>query len=79
MNRGSVPGRFGRDESHPRASMRPRFMNRGSERTVSLQTDNATRFNEAPIHESGKSRISTSPCPSTWSFNEAPIHESGKS
>ena len=38
-----------------------------------------TRFNEAPIHESGKFRSARAwslrgPC-----FNEAPIHESGKS
>ena len=35
-------------------------------------------FNEAPIHESGKSRITLANSHSTRTFNEAPIHESGK-
>ena len=54
-------------------------MNRGSALlTVAWKFSN-TGFNEAPIHESGKSswpcarRSTGSP-----SFNEAPIHESGK-
>ena len=39
------------------ASMRPRFMNRGSE-GCTIETSCGVRlsFNEAPIHESGKSR-----------------------
>ena len=61
------------------ASMRPRFMNRGSGVPQEGNADAALRFNEAPIHESGKSPI----CQRRWtaprSFNEAPIHESGKS
>ena len=36
------------------ASMRPRFMNRGSARPVCDRCDSSSRFNEAPIHESGK-------------------------
>ena len=38
------------------ASMRPRFMNRGSGQTVQADfiDPEAARFNEAPIHESGK-------------------------
>ena len=53
-------------------------MNRGSSRARSTARLESARFNEAPIHESGKSWG----CPSLWcqrsSFNEAPIHESGK-
>ena len=38
-----------------RASMRPRFMNRGSPgRARRALSEARTRFNEAPIHESGK-------------------------
>ena len=36
------------------ASMRPRFMNRGSGVGLASKMVRATRFNEAPIHESGK-------------------------
>ena len=36
-------------------------------------------FNEAPIHESGKSPSASAAKPSISCFNEAPIHESGKS
>ena len=35
--------------------MRPRFMNRGSELLQLLCEVYINRFNEAPIHESGKS------------------------
>ena len=53
-------------------------MNRGS--LYSRIDDLAERigFNEAPIHESGKSGSSRRPATSGASFNEAPIHESGK-
>ena len=37
-----------------RASMRPRFMNRGSLRRLIQATNPPSSFNEAPIHESGK-------------------------
>ena len=37
------------------------------------------RFNEAPIHESGKSCSAAGLRGRSRSFNEAPIHESGKS
>ena len=37
-----------------RASMRPRFMNRGSPTRPGPRTPRRRRFNEAPIHESGK-------------------------
>jgi len=60
------------------ASMRPRFMNRGSHRPRRLCADSRTRFNEAPIHESGKSRRGRSGSARSDCFNEAPIHESGK-
>ena len=36
------------------------------------------RFNEAPIHESGKCDASMGVPLNASSFNEAPIHESGK-
>ena len=36
------------------ASMRPRFMNRGSNVRFDLSQLGDLRFNEAPIHESGK-------------------------
>ena len=37
-----------------RASMRPRFMNRGSPSLADCTAPKPPRFNEAPIHESGK-------------------------
>ena len=61
------------------ASMRPRFMNRGS---LDVQPDPqapAQGFNEAPIHESGKcGRARERVMGKSVRFNEAPIHESGK-
>ena len=36
------------------ASMRPRFMNRGSNVDRATAAKSPQRFNEAPIHESGK-------------------------
>ena len=55
MNRGSrehVQRETGDDD----ASMRPRFMNRGSPARAGRREGPAARFNEAPIHESGKLR-----------------------
>ena len=55
-------------------------MNRGSDIGRYVQVAQQDPFNEAPIHESGKSGKSLrrpSHCKRT--FNEAPIHESGKS
>ena len=61
------------------ASMRPRFMNRGSCKTMCRERPSPTCFNEAPIHESGKLGCLTTHCQVSYeSFNEAPIHESGK-
>ena len=61
------------------ASMRPRFMNRGSAMAATTRGAAAPCFNEAPIHESGKSSGQRrGPVPEAR-FNEAPIHESGKS
>ena len=60
------------------ASMRPRFMNRGSKTIGSEQMQECGRFNEAPIHESGKCRRCRETGPRRSRFNEAPIHESGK-
>ena len=53
MNRGSHEDRP-IDTLGVHASMRPRFMNRGSPVTVTQRKLLALRFNEAPIHESGK-------------------------
>ena len=56
MNRGSD-----RDvpvvRSRWNASMRPRFMNRGSDSRSAACRSLACGFNEAPIHESGKCRV----------------------
>ena len=53
MNRGSNQLRRGEGAS-VRASMRPRFMNRGSLSHQETPAPGEGRFNEAPIHESGK-------------------------
>ena len=56
MNRGSGHGIVG--VRPRRASMRPRFMNRGSGASPESQhTDIFESFNEAPIHESGKLKM----------------------
>ena len=62
----------------PRASMRPRFMNRGSATISPPKSNRSLGFNEAPIHESGKSRCGICSRIRILRFNEAPIHESGK-
>ena len=55
MNRGSL--RLIRADGEARgASMRPRFMNRGSLAALAGSETHCDRFNEAPIHESGKYR-----------------------
>ena len=54
-------------------------MNRGSSAFGSCFAPLASGFNEAPIHESGKSSSVTIPILTVARFNEAPIHESGKS
>ena len=53
MNRGSASG-LDDDIGLLGASMRPRFMNRGSAVVDAVEDDIRLRFNEAPIHESGK-------------------------
>ena len=54
MNRGS--NTFEKQYAEmSKASMRPRFMNRGSEARGHVRGACRGRFNEAPIHESGKS------------------------
>ena len=53
MNRGSLAYRV--DDLLVRlASMRPRFMNRGSPSITARHVRTGAGFNEAPIHESGK-------------------------
>ena len=47
------------------ASMRPRFMNRGSGYFAKERPDINPGFNEAPIHESGKLSIPGDPPSST--------------
>ena len=54
MNRGSAAEALIRDTYGRRASMRPRFMNRGSAAGRLPYLHRHLRFNEAPIHESGK-------------------------
>ena len=77
MNRGSVRGAI---SSHMdfEASMRPRFMNRGSDAVGDPLRESLLRFNEAPIHESGKCCAGWRNTNKETGFNEAPIHESGK-
>ena len=58
MNRGSLAESL-RSDSRDRASMRPRFMNRGSQVAEDVDRPVDLRFNEAPIHESGKSGAMT--------------------
>ena len=53
MNRGS-DDYAELEDAADRASMRPRFMNRGSPRCRRRPAGSRSRFNEAPIHESGK-------------------------
>ena len=53
-------------------------MNRGSRVAPHAEVAFAARFNEAPIHESGKSVLHCHTSHLTMGFNEAPIHESGK-
>ena len=75
-------GKCGSGEGTPqgehKASMRPRFMNRGSTVGVGYDPSSTDSFNEAPIHESGKSDATRHLRNQTRRFNEAPIHESGK-
>ena len=54
-------------------------MNRGSHPAAEPPSRLIGRFNEAPIHESGKWSSRDYPADRSARFNEAPIHESGKS
>ena len=56
MNRGSGH-QYVVAEHRVEASMRPRFMNRGSGPTRNCAGRRGEGFNEAPIHESGKSEV----------------------
>ena len=53
-------------------------MNRGSIDLAYVGEACMVRFNEAPIHESGKSGRRGYSGGWWYCFNEAPIHESGK-
>ena len=53
-------------------------MNRGSKVIQANPRARAARFNEAPIHESGKCCQPSLSEADGHRFNEAPIHESGK-
>ena len=53
-------------------------MNRGSHIVATANGGPDHGFNEAPIHESGKSAVATASDATRSGFNEAPIHESGK-
>ena len=75
----SGKSRDAEDFRHGRlASMRPRFMNRGSSGQPLRLPKSRSSFNEAPIHESGKSVRTARIRRRRTGFNEAPIHESGK-
>ena len=78
MNRGSVDSAHAGPGRGELASMRPRFMNRGSTQGPTTSGYVYAGFNEAPIHESGKSHHRASGGRGRRRFNEAPIHESGK-
>ena len=54
-------------------------MNRGSAQGSGQVQAEDRSFNEAPIHESGKSGAVSYDYRMVPRFNEAPIHESGKS
>ena len=56
MNRGSADLPGGHAPKR-RASMRPRFMNRGSDVLRNSMESIVSCFNEAPIHESGKWQV----------------------
>ena len=53
-------------------------MNRGSPGSIASACAGPRGFNEAPIHESGKSEDADLEAGVQSRFNEAPIHESGK-
>ena len=53
-------------------------MNRGSRAAHAQRDRRPAPFNEAPIHESGKSSRQRIRLADGRAFNEAPIHESGK-
>ena len=53
-------------------------MNRGSTPRGPSSSGCSSSFNEAPIHESGKSLSCIPSIRGGQAFNEAPIHESGK-
>ena len=53
-------------------------MNRGRDPVLAHAGNAEARFNEAPIHESGKVVCGALIDPINQRFNEAPIHESGK-
>ena len=65
MNRGSHR-RLQRIAEGDVASMRPRFMNRGSTACMSGTSAMRCCFNEAPIHESGKSALRGKNLPEEW-------------
>ena len=79
MNRGSQGSSEVDWLSEADASMRPRFMNRGSASRIRTDPQKVQSFNEAPIHESGKFVRRAAGRHHRRCFNEAPIHESGKS
>ena len=54
MNRGSHGPDAAPEPAVAAASMRPRFMNRGSHNSRREGVNPIPGFNEAPIHESGK-------------------------
>jgi len=77
MNRGSVSG-FRRLGCMPPASMRPRFMNRGSVPDAEDGLTNARASMRPRFMNRGSRGERLQLAVGVPGFNEAPIHESGK-
>ena len=78
MNRGSrVGSRMG--AAHHVASMRPRFMNRGSGLPLAPRDVDRLASMRPRFMNRGSQKFAVNMAPKQQCFNEAPIHESGKS
>ena len=64
---------------YDRASMRPRFMNRGSTIYLNEGINPPIASMRPRFMNRGSSTVASTRKPTPCSFNEAPIHESGKS
>ena len=77
MNRGSHPRRYHQRRGRA-ASMRPRFMNRGSDIHLIIYLGFLVASMRPRFMNRGSDVRSAADCSSLNGFNEAPIHESGK-